>query len=94
MLKIYKFIVCLLFILILCGCVESDSVEVRDVSEVNYSSTEESFGEEPVGIFIEIERGITYKIVYHSDTKVMYVVKGAFTMLVNEDGTPMIYKGE
>lgn len=38
-----------------------------------------------------------YDIVYHRDTKVMYVVShssyniGTFTVLVNPDGTPMLY---
>jgi hypothetical protein len=38
--------------------------------------------------------------VYQKDTKVMYVISsgtynhGTFTLLVNADGSPMIYKGE
>ncbi len=40
-----------------------------------------------------------YDIVYHRDTKVMYVIShinatGTFTLLVNPDGTPMLYNGE
>lgn len=41
-----------------------------------------------------------FDIVYHKDTKVMYAVshstysKGNFTLLVNPDGTPMIYEDE
>lgn len=41
-----------------------------------------------------------YDVVYHKDTKVMYVVSngnhshGNFTLLVNQDGTPMIYEAE
>lgn len=39
-----------------------------------------------------------YEVVYHRDTKVMYVVSrgnynaGNFTLLVNPDGSPMLYK--
>ena len=41
-----------------------------------------------------------YDIVYHKDTKVMYVVshdtysQGIFTLLVNPDGSPMLYEAE
>ena len=40
----------------------------------------------------------SYDVVYHKDTKVMYVVshgsysQGIFTVLVNPDGTPMLYE--
>ena len=40
-----------------------------------------------------------YEIVYHRDTKVMYAVSygtynyGNFTVLLNPDGTPMLYEG-
>ena len=41
-----------------------------------------------------------YDVVYQKDTKVMYVVsrgtynQGTFTMLVNPDGSPMLYEKE
>lgn len=41
-----------------------------------------------------------YDVVYHKDTKVMYAVShscyniGTFTVLVNPDGTPMLYEAE
>lgn len=41
-----------------------------------------------------------YDVVYCRDTRVMYVVShgsknnGNFTLLVNADGTPMLYEGE
>ena len=51
-----------------------------------------------VSMFTQLENTKYWGVVYHKDTKVMYTVssKGEFTMLVNEDGTPMIYneKGE
>lgn len=49
-------------------------------------------------MFIEVERASTWKVVYHKDTKVMYTVScgssnyGTFTLLVNPDGTPMLYE--
>lgn len=51
-------------------------------------------------VFERIGYGNSYDIVYHKQTKVMYVVsegeynRGNFTLLVNPDGTPMIYKSE
>lgn len=54
----------------------------------------------PPSMFVEIERGNTYRIVYQKETKVMYAVsdqrysKGIFTLLVDENGNPMLYDGE
>lgn len=48
--------------------------------------------------FLMVEDGVSYDIVYHKETKVMYIVsggqynRGSFTVMVNADGTPMIYK--
>lgn len=80
--RIKKFIVCLVAVLLLCGC-------LNNLSQAKITDIEEK----PTGTFIEIERGITYKIVYHRDSKVMYVVSNAYTLLVNADGTPMLYEG-
>lgn len=50
--------------------------------------------------FVIIESTDTWYVVYHKKTKVMYVVSndsynyGTFTLLVNADGTPMIWEGE
>lgn len=50
-----------------------------------------------VSMFVEIECTSSWRIVYHRETKVMYAVSagsyntGTFTLLVNEDGTPMLY---
>ena len=57
------------------------------------SKTSESDG----NTFVTIEDNWGYKIVYHRDTKVMYTIswdtnnRGDFTLLVNADGTPMVY---
>lgn len=54
-----------------------------------------SFGEK---MFVTVETGWTYKVVYNKDTKVMYAVSdskdnhGTFTLLVNPDGSPMLYE--
>lgn len=46
------------------------------------------------------KEGGTYRIVYHKENKVMYAVSssgynaGNFTLLVDENGDPMLYEGE
>ena len=50
-------------------------------------------------MFVCLETSSAWKVVYHKNTKVMYAVsyssynRGNFTLLVNSDGTPMIYGG-
>lgn len=48
--------------------------------------------------FVEVEQSGIWSVVYDKDTKVMYTVSigayngGNFTMLVNADGTPLLYE--
>ncbi len=81
-----KIIAILCVCLLLTGCSEGESSEV--VKEPN--------------MFVYIQKaGLSYDydVVYHKDTKVMYVVShahynsGNFTVLVNADGSPMLYEG-
>ena len=54
---------------------------------------------ETKSMFVTVEYTDIWEVVYHRETKVMYAVsrgsynKGTVTLLVNADGTPMIYKG-
>ena len=54
---------------------------------------------ETKSMFVAVEDTGIWAVVYHSETKVMYAVsrgsynQGTMTLLVNADGTPMIYKG-
>ena len=63
------------------------------------STTEMGAAENP-SMFVAVEEETNYKIVYHRDTKVMYTIsigqynKGSFTVLLNPDGTPMLYEGD
>ena len=58
--------------------------------------------EENASMFVCVEKTGTYAwmIVYHKETKVMYAVSqgyyncGNFTVLLNPDGTPMIWEGK
>lgn len=55
---------------------------------------------ETKSMFVQVEDAGIWEIVYHRDTKVMYSVshgsynRGTMTLLVNADGTPMIYSGD
>lgn len=56
-------------------------------------------GEPDSSMFAQIEKAGGWVVVYHRETKVMYAVSdgsynhGTFTLLVNPDGTPMIWEG-
>lgn len=50
-------------------------------------------------MFVLIENTGAWKVVYHNETKVMYAIssgpynQGTFTLLVDKDGKPLLYKG-
>lgn len=80
----------LIFALLLCLLMCSCAATVMNESD-NTSDN--------LSMFIKLEETYEWQIVYHKDTKVMYAVSighynsGNFTLLVNADGTPMIYEG-
>lgn len=59
--------------------------------------TEEQAKEDTSSMFICVETSAYWKVVYHKETKVMYVVSngsynyGTFTLLVDIDGKPMLW---
>ena len=63
------------------------------------ATVEKSENQQEASMFVQIEQTNFWEVVYHRKTKVMYTVSrgmynsGNFTLLVNPDGTPMIYKG-
>lgn len=75
--------------LALSGC---GSAKVESVNDV------QSAEQEQTSSFVEVEKGPCWYVVYHKDTKVMYAISrgsynyGSFTVLVNPDGTPMIWE--
>jgi hypothetical protein len=77
----------LLLCLLMCSCGATVTREEDNIPSENTS------------MFIVLEETITWQIVYHKDTKVMYAVSigyyncGNVTLLVNADGTPMVYEG-
>ena len=68
----------------LTACTKVESVNDNKQSETN--------------MFIEIEHTDNWRVVYHKETKVMYAVSfggyncGDFTLLVNADGSPMLWE--
>lgn len=87
--RIISALLCVIFAFLLIGC----GTVMERVDEKP---------QKPISMFIIIEGGGMdgYRIVYHRDTKVMYAVScgtyntGNFTVLVNPDGSPMIWKGD
>lgn len=85
-------IICLIILAIICllvlanGCVSYPKIE-------NTKTYENS-----LFTIIEYNEYLHFFVVYMNDTKVMYSISdgsyncGNFTLLVNKDGSPMIYK--
>lgn len=68
------------------------------VSGCTKNKSESEVTEDKPSMFVLIEEGSHWKVYYHRDTKVMYVMshssdnRGNFTVMVNPDGSPMLYK--
>lgn len=66
---------------------------------VKREGTAQKQEEETTSMFVLVEDTHSWVVVYHRETKVMYVVSdsaysyGIFTVLVNADGTPMTWEG-
>lgn len=51
-------------------------------------------------VFVTVSENYDYAVVYDRETKIMYTISkgsynmGNFTVLLNVDGTPKLYKGE
>lgn len=73
------------------------------VAVLTTSGCSDGMDEEPRAdaskMFTRVEAGGFFDVVYDKDTKVMYVIStgyyngGNFTLLVNADGTPKLWKG-
>ena len=81
------FLVIISIVVMFAGCT-STRTEAKEVDDVDDGNT-----------FILVDADYYCWIVYHKDTKVMYAVSrsgynaGTYTVLVNADGTPMIWEG-
>lgn len=64
-----------------------------------HTKMESEMDDEKPSIFVLVERTYGYDVVYDKETKVMYAVSnvssgsGRFTLLVNQDGSPKLWKG-
>lgn len=86
--RILTIALAIVLVLTLAGC----DLSIAKAEQVGESDRNTS-------MFVTIETTMSWKIVYHRDTKVMYAVsdygegRGVFTVLVNPDGTPMLWDG-
>ena len=81
------FLIIVSIVLMFAGCAPTRA-EAKEVDDTDDSNT-----------FILVNADYYCWVVYHKDTKVMYAVSrapnniGTYTLLVNADGTPMIWEG-
>jgi curli biogenesis system outer membrane secretion channel CsgG len=90
-----KKLIAILMAIALCACLFGCAAEAQISKEGEIEQ------ESNTSMFIEVERVIdNWRVVYHKDTKVMYAVssgsynRGTFTVMLNPDGTPMIWEDE
>lgn len=68
------------------------------LTSCNLKTIENAENDSPTSMFVRIETGNCWYVVYHKETKVMYAVSrgshnyGTFTQLVDKDGKPLLYK--
>ena len=85
-----KRLLIVLMLFALCACL---FVGCNGTLKVDENHTNESS-------FVRVEDGDSYWIVYHKETKVMYIFStgaynaGSACLMLNADGTPMIWEGE
>lgn len=94
MVKTMKKLAVIFMTIALCACLFAGC----GGSHVNQSS-DYNVDQASMFVFVEYVTG-GWRVVYHKDTKVMYVVScgsyncGTFTVMLNPDGTPMIWEGK
>ena len=83
------FLIIVSIVVMFTGCASTRAeAKAKEVDDVDDGNT-----------FILVDADYYCWIVYHKDTKVMYAVSrsgynaGTYTVLVNADGTPMIWEG-
>lgn len=92
-----KQILCLTFTIILCGLflvlnITGCAIQPDDTTSTSNEESDASF----VIVEKELVNGYFYKIAYHKDTKVMYVL-GAyndFEVMLDADGKPLLWESE
>lgn len=80
-----------LAILILCLLITGCGVKMPTANDAAVNDGDRS-------MFVQVEQGDTYRIVYHRGTKVMYVISdaiyncGTFTVMLDANGKPLLYQ--
>jgi hypothetical protein len=91
-----KKILCLFItVLLLLTCVGC-SAEIKDTETTKSIADSSSCGSSFIVVEKDFINGYWYRIAYHKDTKVMYVLGHYcdFTVMLNPDGSPMIWEGK
>lgn len=89
--KFIIFVVLIALMFSLVGCSGTKQLTEEDFAEASKSE---------YSMFIKLESTNYYDIVYHKTTMVMYAIsrggysQGTFTVLLNADGTPMLYESK
>lgn len=82
-----KFLIIIVVITMILGLVGCSGTTVENANESNKSS-----------MFVVVESTSLWDVVYHNDTKVMYIVskgfynQGTFTVMLDAEGDPLIYE--
>lgn len=89
--KMKKIVIAMAFIFIsLTGCGANASAKQEVVEDCKNEQTD--------SMFVVVEKTNKWSVVYHKDTKVMYVVPksyngtGIFTVLMDASGAPLLYE--
>lgn len=71
------------------------------ITACNYTEVENYDEDKPTtSMFVVVEHTESWKIIYHKETKVMYAIScgyynaGNFTLLVDENGDPLLWEGD
>ena len=80
-----------LAILILCLLLTGCGAKMSTANDATVNAGDRS-------MFVQVEQGDTYRIVYHRGTKVMYVISdaiyncGTITVMLDANGKPLLYQ--
>jgi hypothetical protein len=78
--------------LVLCLFLAGCGKKMTSVEDINNSKNASE------SMFVKVEQGDSYRIVYHRGTKVMYVISnrpgnnGTFTVMLDANGKPLLYQ--
>lgn len=92
-----KQILCLIFTIVLCGLfLVLNITGCAPPSEETTNASNEESNASFVIVEKELVNGYFYKIAYHKDTKVMYVLGqyNDFEVMLDADGKPLLWEGE